>query len=88
MKTTVEINNDLFQRIKALAYQRNSAIKSVIEVALRRFVSEQSNFLQEKNFISVNARLKAKGCNPVERKEIGLMFVSELNQGRGGLSLT
>jgi hypothetical protein len=40
MKTTIEINDALFQRAKQLAVERNVSLKTVVESALRGYLDE------------------------------------------------
>lgn len=83
MKTTIEINDDLFQRIKTLAHKRNSTLKSVIEVALRRFVSEQSNSTK-KEFHLGKCSFKGEGIQSGLTEGDWADVRERAYQGRGG----
>jgi hypothetical protein len=41
MKTTIDMANLLFRRIKALAAKRNTTFKEIVEMALRAFLDSQ-----------------------------------------------
>ncbi len=83
MKTTIEINDDLFQRIKTLAHERNSTLKSVIEVALRRFISEQSNSTK-KEFHLTKHSFKGEGLQSGFKEGDWADLRERTYQGRGG----
>ena len=44
MRTTIEINDELLRRAKRRAADEGSALRQVIEAALRLYLSERSSF--------------------------------------------
>ena len=83
MKTTIEINDDLFQRIKNLANERDATLKSIIEFALRRFLSEQPQstkkpfHLRKRSFLGTGIQ---SGLNEGDWTDIR----EKTYEGRGG----
>ncbi len=72
-----------FIRIKTIAYQRNSTLKSVIDVALRRFVSEQSNSTK-KEFHLGKRSFKGEGIQSGLTEGDWADVRERAYQGRGG----
>ena len=54
MKTTMEIDDELFARAKAVAAQRRVSLKAMVDHALRREISVQNDFVSAHNSFTVD----------------------------------
>ena len=83
VKTTIEINDDLFQRIKNLAHERDATLKSIIEFALRRVLSEQPES-GKKPFHLRKRSFNGKGIHPGIKEGDWSDIRKRAYEGRGG----
>ena len=61
MKTTVEINDELLARAKALAAEQKTTLRAIIEKGLRQVLKQQ---MREKPFKLEDASVNGNGLQP------------------------
>jgi predicted transcriptional regulator len=68
MKTTVEISDPLFRRIKRLAAERHTTVRALLEAALRRY-TESGAGAQKEGFRLRKRTFRGRGLQPGLKEE-------------------
>lgn len=82
MKTTIEISDALFRKLKEVAAARGTTLKALIEAAIRRSLEEESR--PKKRFRMRKHSVKGKGLHPGIREGSWTDIRSLIYEGQGG----
>ncbi|MCM1982403.1 DUF2191 domain-containing protein [Lyngbya confervoides] len=82
MKTTVELNDALMVRAKTLASQRQQTFKSILEMALRQFLDDNSE--PQGAFTLRKHSFGGQGIKPPLREGHWTEIREHIYEGRGG----
>ena len=83
MKTTIEIGDALFQAAKRMAAERNTTLRAVVEVALRRYLDASAAQAQAIK-IAVLQELSGAGATAGTNAKNGAMLaIKEINAAGG-----
>ena len=82
MKTTIEIPDSLFRRMKEIASERHTTLKALVEAALRQVVESEDR--PRKRFRLRNLSVKGKGLQPGVRDGRWTDIRSLIYEGQGG----
>jgi predicted transcriptional regulator len=83
MKTTVEINDNLLQRAKRLAAERNETLKAILEAALRQFL-DNTRVQGTKIFNFRKRTFKGRGVQANVDESDWSALRARAYEGRGG----
>jgi len=82
MKTTVELQDDLYKRARKLAEERGTTFREILETALRRLLRERKG--PRKAFRLRQCVFQGKGLQPGIREGDWSAIRERIYEGRGG----
>lgn len=82
MKTTVEINDALFQAVKKMVAERKTTLRVVMDSALRQYLAEQQP--KRHDFKLLRHSFKGQGLQPGLSESDWPEIRRKVYEGRGG----
>lgn len=80
MKTTIEIDDELFRRVKVRAAERGASLRSVFEDALRRVLDEQHD--RANPYTMPDRRVHGRGLRPEFRDRTVTELIHDIDEER------
>lgn len=85
MKTTIEITDTVFARLRARAAREGTTLRELVEAALRQFLSGPRGAGGGGAFVLPDASVDGRGLDPSLREGAWAEVRERLYDGRGGV---